>query len=77
MLLARRVTAAVDADLAAAAAAAARLAAAHAGTVMAGRTLLQQAVPVTFGLVAAGWLTAIDEARARLARSAGTGWPPS
>ena len=34
---------------------------------MAGRTLLQQAVPVTFGLVAAGWLTAIDDARARLA----------
>jgi 3-carboxy-cis,cis-muconate cycloisomerase len=34
---------------------------------MAGRTLLQQAVPVTFGLVAAGWLTAIDTARARLA----------
>lgn len=33
---------------------------------MAGRTLLQQAVPVTFGLVAAGWLTAIDAARGRL-----------
>jgi 3-carboxy-cis,cis-muconate cycloisomerase len=29
---------------------------------MIGRTLLQQAVPVTFGLVAAGWLTGIDEA---------------
>jgi 3-carboxy-cis,cis-muconate cycloisomerase len=35
---------------------------------MAGRTLLQQAVPVTFGLVAAGWLTAIDEARHELGR---------
>jgi 3-carboxy-cis,cis-muconate cycloisomerase len=33
---------------------------------MSGRTLLQQAVPVTFGLVAAGWLTAIDEARQNL-----------
>ena len=37
-------------------------------TVMVGRTLLQQAVPVTFGLVAAGWLTAIDEARRRPGR---------
>ena len=35
---------------------------------MSGRTLLQQAVPVTFGLVAAGWLTAIDEARQNLRR---------
>jgi 3-carboxy-cis,cis-muconate cycloisomerase len=34
---------------------------------MIGRTLLQQAVPVTFGLVAAGWLTSIDEAREGLA----------
>jgi 3-carboxy-cis,cis-muconate cycloisomerase len=67
MLLARRAAGVIDADLAAAADAAARLAAAHSGTVMAGRTLLQQAVPVTFGLVAAGWLTGIDEARARLA----------
>jgi 3-carboxy-cis,cis-muconate cycloisomerase len=67
MLLARRAAAVIEADLAAAAAAAARLAAEHAGTVMAGRTLLQQAVPVTFGLVAAGWLTAVDEARGRLA----------
>jgi 3-carboxy-cis,cis-muconate cycloisomerase len=66
MLLARRVIDAADADLAAAAASAARLAREHASTVMAGRTLLQQAVPVTFGLVAAGWLTAIDEARERL-----------
>ena len=33
---------------------------------MMGRTLLQQAVPVTFGLVAAGWLTGIDEASSRL-----------
>ena len=47
---------------------AAELAAAHAATVMAGRTLLQQAVPVTFGLVAAGWLTAIDDARCDLDR---------
>jgi 3-carboxy-cis,cis-muconate cycloisomerase len=63
MLLARRALAGTAAGLAAAADAAAGLAAAHRDTVMTGRTLLQQAVPVTFGLVAAGWLTALDEAR--------------
>jgi 3-carboxy-cis,cis-muconate cycloisomerase len=68
MLLARRGIDAIDADLAAAADHAAGLARVHASTVMAGRTLLQQAVPVTFGLVAAGWLTAIDEARHELRR---------
>src|SRR5438105_1716660 len=39
---------------------------AHRASIMIGRTLLQQAVPVTFGLVAAGWLTSLDEARAGL-----------
>ncbi len=34
----------------------ARLAAAHRATLMAGRTLLQQALPITFGLKAARWL---------------------
>ncbi|HUJ05594.1 MAG TPA: 3-carboxy-cis,cis-muconate cycloisomerase [Streptosporangiaceae bacterium] len=72
MLLARRAIGAIGADLATAAGACADLAQAHAGTVMAGRTLLQQAVPVTFGLVAAGWLTAIDEARCELHRIAAT-----
>ena len=66
MLLARRAIEVIDADLAAAAEQAAELAQEHADTVMAGRTLLQQAVPVTFGLVAAGWLTAIDAARHEL-----------
>ncbi len=68
MLLARRGIDVVDADLRIAAERAADLAQQHAGTVMAGRTLLQQAVPVTFGLVAAGWLTAIDESRRQLDR---------
>jgi len=54
-------------DLAAAAGACARLAEVHRGTVLAGRTLLQQAVPVTFGLKAAGWLVGLDETRRRLA----------
>ncbi|HYK67967.1 MAG TPA: lyase family protein [Streptosporangiaceae bacterium] len=72
MLLSRRGCDVIDADLAAAADRAAELAREHASTVMAGRTLLQQAVPVTFGLVAAGWLTAIDEARHELRRIGAT-----
>ena len=42
------------------------LAQAHRLTPMAARTLLQQAVPTTFGFKAAGWLVAIVAARARL-----------
>jgi 3-carboxy-cis,cis-muconate cycloisomerase len=68
MLLARQGLDVIDTDLATAANHAARLAQQHTATVMAGRTLLQQAVPVTFGLVAAGWLMAIDEARHELRR---------
>jgi 3-carboxy-cis,cis-muconate cycloisomerase len=71
MLLAKRAIGVMLADLAATAAAAAALADAHRSTIMIGRTLLQQAVPVTFGLVAAGWLTSIDEARAGLAAVSG------
>jgi 3-carboxy-cis,cis-muconate cycloisomerase len=67
MLVARRALDPLLADLAGAAEAAARLAEAHRDTPMAGRTLLQQAVPVTFGLKAAGWMTALDESGARLA----------
>jgi 3-carboxy-cis,cis-muconate cycloisomerase len=67
MLLARRAIDAVLADLARAADSAAGLAETHRSTMMIGRTLLQQAVPVTFGLVAAGWLTSVDEAREGLA----------
>ena len=68
MLLARRALAAAAGQMSAAADATAALAAEHRDTVMTGRTLLQQAVPVTFGLVAAGWLTGLDEARAGLDR---------
>jgi 3-carboxy-cis,cis-muconate cycloisomerase len=68
MLLARDALAAIAASLAAAAGSAARLASSHRDTVMIGRTLLQQAVPVTFGLVAAGWLTSLDEAGGGLRR---------
>ena len=43
----------------------------HARTPMAGRTWMQQAVPVTFGLKAAGWLDALRRVRARLAADLG------
>jgi len=66
MLVARRALAVVLDDLAGAADAAAHLAAEHRASVMAGRTLLQQAVPVTFGLKAAGWMVALDESTDRL-----------
>ena len=67
MLMARRALAPLLADAVAAADAAARLAEAHRATPMIGRTLLQQAVPTTFGLHAAGWLVGLDEARGRVA----------
>ena len=70
MLLARQALGVISDDLAAAGVAAARLAAVHRDTIMIGRTLLQQAVPVTFGLVAAGWLTGLDEASTALDRVA-------
>jgi 3-carboxy-cis,cis-muconate cycloisomerase/3-oxoadipate enol-lactonase len=54
-------------DLDRAAETCARLADLHRGTVMVGRTLGQQALPTTFGLKAAGWLAALDEAAGGLA----------
>ncbi len=56
----------LQADLAVMAAAAAALARRHGATPMAGRTLLQSALPISFGLKAAYWLTAVDDARAAL-----------
>lgn len=44
----------------------AHLADAERGTGLPGRTLLQQAVPVTFGLKAAGWLDAVQRSQRRL-----------
>jgi 3-carboxy-cis,cis-muconate cycloisomerase len=66
MLLAQRALGPLLADAAAAADAAALLADAHRMTAMPGRTLLQQALPVSFGLRAAGWTVGIDGARTRL-----------
>jgi 3-carboxy-cis,cis-muconate cycloisomerase len=67
MLIVRSALDLLDEDLHGVAAACAELADQHRATVMSGRTLLQQAVPITFGLKAAGWLTATLEARTRLA----------
>ncbi|MFD5536693.1 3-carboxy-cis,cis-muconate cycloisomerase [Streptomyces sp. NPDC127079] len=47
----------------------------HRGTLMAARTLGQQAVPTTFGLKAAGWLQGVTDAAGRLHRIAGQGLP--
>ncbi len=66
-LVAREAKRLIDAELDGLAAACAQLAEEHRGTVMAGRTLLQQATPTTFGLKAAGWLTGIAQARDVLA----------
>ena len=62
MLVAQAALSAIVAEVDAAGDAAARLATEHTQTVMAGRTLLQQALPTTFGAKAAGWLSALDDA---------------
>lgn len=69
MLVARNALRLVRGDLARVAAACATLARAHRDTPMAGRTLLQQAVPTTFGLKSAGWLVAVLDADAPLRES--------
>ena len=66
MLVARRALALIGRELDGVAGACARLADEHRNTTMPGRTLLQQALPTTFGLKAAGWLVAVLDARRRL-----------
>jgi 3-carboxy-cis,cis-muconate cycloisomerase len=66
MLVAQRALRPLVGDLTAAADAAAHLARTHRDTPMAGRTLLQQAVPTTFGLKTAGWMVGLDDAAADL-----------
>ena len=68
VLVARAGCDVVLADLDALADACATLADAHRDTVMAGRTLLQQALPTTFGAKAAGWLVGVLEAADGLRR---------
>jgi 3-carboxy-cis,cis-muconate cycloisomerase len=67
MLVARSGLSLLDAELTSLADTCARLAEEHRSTPMAARTLLQQAVPTTFGLKSAGWLVAVLDARRRLA----------
>lgn len=66
MLVCRRVLDMLLAEVDGILAACARLADDHRYTIIAGRTLLQQALPTTFGLKAAGWLVSVLEARSRL-----------
>ena len=67
MLVARNALGQILAELDAVAAACAALAEAHRSTPIAGRTVMQQALPTTFGLKAAGWLVGVLEAQSRLA----------
>jgi len=73
MLVARRALGLLLEELDRVADACAGLAGAHRATPMAARTLLQQAVPTTFGLKAAGWLVAVVSARGRLRAIRDTG----
>lgn len=66
MLVCRRALDLILAETDGIAAACARLADEHRGTLVAGRTLLQQALPTTFGLKAAVWLVSVLEARRKL-----------
>jgi 3-carboxy-cis,cis-muconate cycloisomerase len=66
MLVCRRALGMILTELDAVSAACAWLADTHRDTLMPGRTLLQQALPTTFGLKAAGWLVAVLEAAERL-----------
>jgi len=71
MLIAHRALAGIVADLSACGESCSRLARDHRDTPMAGRTLLQQAVPTTFGALAAVWGAGLDRARAGLAAARG------
>ncbi len=66
MLVARRGLDVILDELDSVTAGLAELAEVHRSTPMAARTLLQQAVPTTFGFKVAGWLVAVLEARRRL-----------
>jgi 3-carboxy-cis,cis-muconate cycloisomerase len=68
MLVARRALAVLLADSRGAGDAAAALALAHRTTPMTGRTLLQDALPTSFGLRAACWLSGLEESAALLER---------
>jgi 3-carboxy-cis,cis-muconate cycloisomerase len=66
MLVVKQALGVIVADLAECGDTCARLAREHRGTPMSARTLLQQAVPTSFGAVSAGWGSALDHVAARL-----------
>ncbi len=70
MLQAKAALALLDQDVRRLDAALVALTERHAETPMLGRTLLQGALPITFGLKTAGWLTGLRAARLRLEREA-------
>jgi 3-carboxy-cis,cis-muconate cycloisomerase len=67
-LVTQRALALIDPEIVGVAANCARLADEHRGTVMPARTLMQQAIPTTFGLKASGWLITVCESRQGIAR---------
>ncbi len=69
-LVGRDAVAVLDAQIKALGAGLARQAEAHRATVMPGRTLLQPALPVTFGFKLAGWLDMLTRCRASLQSAA-------
>ncbi|RAG85306.1 3-carboxy-cis,cis-muconate cycloisomerase [Streptacidiphilus pinicola] len=77
MLVARRALDLTLADLDRTAGALTALAARHRDTAMAGRTLALQAVPITFGLKAAGWRQLVLDAEDRLRAVRDHGLPVS
>src|SRR5919112_5763903 len=66
MLVCRHALGLILAEIDGISAACARLADTYRDTMMPGRTLLQQALPTTFGKKAAGWLVSVLEVRTRL-----------
>jgi 3-carboxy-cis,cis-muconate cycloisomerase len=66
MLVCRHALGLIIAEVGGIATACARLADAYRDAMMPGRTLLQQALPTTFGKKAAGWLVSVLEVRGRL-----------
>jgi 3-carboxy-cis,cis-muconate cycloisomerase len=69
VLLLKRAQPMIEADLVRAEQALYALSERHKNTVMLGRTLLQAAPPITFGLKAAGWFAAVRRGRERLAQT--------
>jgi 3-carboxy-cis,cis-muconate cycloisomerase len=68
MVVSKRAVAAIVGDVRAVSDSLAALAETHRATPILARTLMQPAQPTTFGLKAAGWLTALDESAEQLTR---------